>query len=117
MRTDWAKRLDLNKDMVLEAQVQQRRNERLLSTAIRAGQDAGEIRGSGQTAASSHGLSSRIQSRHARECVADTPKTPCLRGDFGAAQGRVRAPSIIPWWMSGGVYPQCPAMPGAGYVR
>lgn len=41
--TEFAKRLDLSKDTVLEAQMQQRRWERALGTAIREGQAAGEI--------------------------------------------------------------------------
>lgn len=40
---EFSKRLDLSKDTVLEAQMQQRRWERALGTAIREGQDAGEI--------------------------------------------------------------------------
>ena len=40
---EFAKRLDLSKDTVLEAQMQQRRWERALGTAIREGQAAGEI--------------------------------------------------------------------------
>lgn len=42
---EFAKRLDLSKDTVLEAQMQQRRWERALGAAIREGQAAGEIRG------------------------------------------------------------------------
>lgn len=45
--TEFAKRLDLSKDTVLEAQMQQRRWERALGTAIREGQAAGEISGRG----------------------------------------------------------------------
>ena len=44
---EFSKRLDLSKDTVLEAQMQQRRWERALGTAIREGQDRGEIRGTG----------------------------------------------------------------------
>src|SRR5699024_3900198 len=44
---EFAKRLDLSKDTVLEAQMQQRRWERALGTAIREGQAAGEISGRG----------------------------------------------------------------------
>ena len=57
--TEFAKRLDLSKDTVLEAQMQQRRWERALGTAIREGQAAGEIRSNGQReGASSPGVSS-----------------------------------------------------------
>ena len=45
--TEFAKRLDLSKDTVLEAQMQQRRWERALGTAIREGQERGEISGRG----------------------------------------------------------------------
>ena len=45
---EFAKRLDLSKDTVLEAQMQQRRWERALGTAIREGQAAGEIARRGQ---------------------------------------------------------------------
>ena len=56
---EFAKRLDLSKDTVLEAQMQQRRWERALGTAIREGQAAGEIRSNGQReGASSPGVSS-----------------------------------------------------------
>ena len=48
--TEFAKRLDLSKDTVLEAQMQQRRWERALGTAIREGQERGEIRSNGQHA-------------------------------------------------------------------
>ena len=44
---EFSKRLDLSKDTVLEAQMQQRRWERALGAAIREGQDRGEIRGTG----------------------------------------------------------------------
>lgn len=44
---EFAKRLDLSKDTVLEAQMQQRRWERALGTAIREGQERGEISGRG----------------------------------------------------------------------
>ena len=47
---EFAKRLDLSKDTVLEAQMQQRRWERALGAAIREGQAAGEIRSNGQHA-------------------------------------------------------------------
>ena len=40
---EFAKRLDLSKDTVLEAQMQQRRWERALGVAIREGQERGEI--------------------------------------------------------------------------
>ena len=45
--TEFAKRLDLSKDTVLEAQMQQRRWERALGTAIREGQERGEIKAKG----------------------------------------------------------------------
>lgn len=45
---EFAKRLDLSKDTVLEAQMQQRRWERALGAAIREGQAAGEIARRGQ---------------------------------------------------------------------
>lgn len=44
---EFAKRLDLSKDTVLEAQMQQRRWERALGSAIREGQERGEIAGHG----------------------------------------------------------------------
>ncbi|OFT62611.1 hypothetical protein HMPREF3159_03605 [Brachybacterium sp. HMSC06H03] len=47
---EFSKRLDLSKDTVLEAQMQQRRWERALGTAIREGQAVGEIRSNGQHA-------------------------------------------------------------------
>lgn len=47
---EFSKRLDLSKDTVLEAQMQQRRWERALGVAIREGQERGEIRSNGQHA-------------------------------------------------------------------
>ena len=54
--TEFAKRLDLSKDTVLEAQMQQRRWERALGTAIREGQERGEIKGHGGSGSTYHQL-------------------------------------------------------------
>lgn len=43
MATEYAKRLDISKDIVLDAQCQQRHWERALGLAIREGQERGEI--------------------------------------------------------------------------
>ena len=56
---EFAKRLDLSKDLRLESDMQVRRWERALGTAIREGQERGEIRSNGQReGASSLGVSS-----------------------------------------------------------
>lgn len=56
---EFSKRLDLSKDLRLESDMQVRRWERALGTAIREGQERGEIRSNGQReGASSLGVSS-----------------------------------------------------------
>lgn len=56
---EFAKRLDLSKDLRLESDMQVRRWERALGAAIREGQERGEIRSNGQReGASSPGVSS-----------------------------------------------------------
>src|SRR5699024_11230036 len=47
---EFAKRLDLSKDLRLESDMQVRRWERALGAAIREGQERGEIRSNGQHA-------------------------------------------------------------------
>ena len=52
---DLTKRIDVSKDAVLDAQVLQRRAERGLGLAIRAGQASGAIRGAGGSGSNQHG--------------------------------------------------------------
>ena len=78
---EFAKRLDLSKDTVLEAQMQQRRWERALGTAIREGQAAGEI--------AAHGANRHTSSRVTHDGSLKASATDyAKRGDLYGSDGK-----------------------------
>ena len=76
MATHYARRLDISKDVVLDAQVMQRRWERALGVSIREGQERGEIRTNGQRAGSS-ATSSPLDYARPND-LKNQPKSPSL---------------------------------------
>lgn len=80
MAAQYAKRLDVSKDMVLDAQVQQRRWERVLGVAIREGQARGEI--ADRSSGSSMGALRREAAKRGEQADLDSISLPSAKDYF-----------------------------------